>query len=218
MNAARFNTGVLTKRDRIPAGDEHSWLSLIPNEKESLENNWYCVKQPGPNDLKQGITWSEARKREDEFFSMTQPWNELDGIYQKYLRTRKFHVVRFNFEAVGFKRHSTLNIRDDLIVYDSLSEIQEELDKSIFNARTELSALPKEPSKDPRNEISNLLHGFVTKTCQTTWRACLMKTDSSKPSVQHRRNSGRQYDGRRLSFGRLRRSVRKAGLSEAQCF
>ena len=52
MNELTSNTGVLTKPDRIPAGDEHSWLSLIRNEKESLENNWYCVKQLGPNDLK----------------------------------------------------------------------------------------------------------------------------------------------------------------------
>jgi Dynamin central region len=82
-----INPGVLTKPDRIPIGDEDSWLSLIRNEKEALENNWYCVKQPGPHDLKQGITWTEARKREDEFFSTKQPWNELDGMYQKYLRT-----------------------------------------------------------------------------------------------------------------------------------
>ena len=85
MNELTSNTGVLTKPDRIPAGDEHSWLSLIRNEKESLENNWYCVRQPSPNDLKQGITWSEARKREDQFFSSTQPWSELDGIYQNIL-------------------------------------------------------------------------------------------------------------------------------------
>jgi len=45
----------------------------------------------------------------------------------------------------------------------SLPEIQQELDKSIFNARFALSSIPKEPSKDPRNEISNLVHGFVTK-------------------------------------------------------
>lgn len=46
------------------------------------------MKQPSSNDIKQNITWAEARQREDEFFSMTAPWSDLDGVYQKYLRTR----------------------------------------------------------------------------------------------------------------------------------
>lgn len=79
--------GVLTKPDRIPSGEESRWLPFIRNEKEPLENNWYCVKQPNSVDLKQGVTWAQARAREDEFFSITAPWSELEGIYQKYLRT-----------------------------------------------------------------------------------------------------------------------------------
>lgn len=146
--AGKRTIGVLTKPDRIPAGDEESWLALIRNEKESLENNWYCVKQPGPHDLKKGITWTEARKREDEFFSTHQTWNELDGVYQRYLRTGNL-VDRLSL------------ILSDLIS-KRLPEIQEELEKSILSARLALSMLPKEPSNDPRNEISNIVHRFVT--------------------------------------------------------
>jgi Dynamin central region len=79
--------GVLTKPDRIPTGEESSWLPFIRNEKESLEHNWYCVKQPSSFDLRQNPSWADARRREDEFFSMTAPWSELDSFYQKYLRT-----------------------------------------------------------------------------------------------------------------------------------
>jgi hypothetical protein len=82
-----FYTGVLTKPDRIPAGEESSWLGFIRNEKEVLENNWYCVKQPGSNELKQGMTWMDARRSEDQFFSITAPWYDLDEMYKKYLRT-----------------------------------------------------------------------------------------------------------------------------------
>lgn len=81
-------SGVLTKPDRIPAGEEHGWIRFIRNEREPLDNNWYCVKQPSSNDIKQNITWTEARKREDDFFTLTAPWSELDTMYHKYLRTR----------------------------------------------------------------------------------------------------------------------------------
>lgn len=83
----KIAAGVLTKPDRIPLGEESSWLAFIRNEKEPLENNWYCVKQPSSNDIKLGITWEEARAKEREFFSMTYPWSELDAMYQKYLKT-----------------------------------------------------------------------------------------------------------------------------------
>jgi len=77
----------LTKPDRIPTGEETNWLPFIRNEKEPLVNNWFCVKQPSSNDLKSNLTWDQARKREDTFFSSTAPWSELDSVYQKYLRT-----------------------------------------------------------------------------------------------------------------------------------
>ena len=78
---------MLTKPDRIPAGEEANWVAFIRNEKETLENNWYCVKQPSSSDLKQGITWAQARQGERDFFAMTPAWSELDAVYQKYLKT-----------------------------------------------------------------------------------------------------------------------------------
>ena len=51
-------------------------------------------------------------------------------------------------------------------IYISLPEIQQELERSIISTRFALSMLPREPSNDPRNEISNLLHGFVTGLVQ----------------------------------------------------
>lgn len=144
--------GVLTKPDRIPVGEEANWLPFIRNEKEPLENNWYCVKQPSSNDIKQKITWSEARQREDEYFSMTAPWSDLDTMYQKYLRTSNL-VERLS------------SILSDLIS-KRLPQIQDELEKSIFKAREALNSLPKAPSNDPLNEIATLLHVFISDVFQ----------------------------------------------------
>ncbi|KAJ6564726.1 P-loop containing nucleoside triphosphate hydrolase protein [Mycena capillaripes] len=139
--------GVLTKPDRIPRGDEESWLPLIRNEQEALENNWYCVKQPSSQDLKQGITWEEARARENDFFTITSPWSELDPMYQKYLRTSNL-VDRLS------------SILSDLIS-KRLPQIQIELENTIQRTRAGLLQLPKPPSSDPVGEVAGLLHLFI---------------------------------------------------------
>lgn len=139
--------GVLTKPDRIPTGEEVNWLSFIRNEREPLENNWYCVKQPSSSDLKQKITWQDARRREDEFFSMTAPWSELDTVHQKYLRTANL-VERLS------------SVLSELII-KRLPQIQDELEKAIAETRLALNSLHKEPSNDPLNEIVTLLHIFT---------------------------------------------------------
>ncbi|KAJ7107917.1 P-loop containing nucleoside triphosphate hydrolase protein [Mycena epipterygia] len=139
--------GVLTKPDRIPRGDEESWLPLIRNEQEALENNWYCVKQPSSQDLKNGITWEQARSRENDFFTLTPPWCDLDPMYQKYLRTTNL-IDRLS------------SILSDLIS-KRLPEIQIELENTIQKTRVSLQQLPKPPSSDPVGEIATLLHVFV---------------------------------------------------------
>ncbi|KAF9447051.1 hypothetical protein P691DRAFT_732102 [Macrolepiota fuliginosa MF-IS2] len=139
--------GVLTKPDRIPVGEEPGWLQFLKNEKEPLENNWYCVKQPSSSDLKKNWTWKEAREKENEFFAATAPWCELEGIYQKYLRTSNL-VERLS------------SILSDLII-KRLPEIQDELEKSIHKTRESLALLPREPSKQPVNEVATLLHEFA---------------------------------------------------------
>lgn len=82
-----ISIGVLTKPDRIPSGEENRWLRFIRGEYETLQNGWFCVKQPNSKMLFQGITWAEARTQEDGYFSMTAPWSSLESTYQNYLRT-----------------------------------------------------------------------------------------------------------------------------------
>lgn len=81
-------TGVLTKPDRIPLGEEFLWLPYIRNEGVPLKNNWFCVKQPSSDDLKQHWTWEQAREKESDFFANSAPWNGLEDTYLVYLKTR----------------------------------------------------------------------------------------------------------------------------------
>ncbi|THU89402.1 hypothetical protein K435DRAFT_677975 [Dendrothele bispora CBS 962.96] len=142
--------GVLTKPDRIPAGDEGRWVQFIRNEVPGyiLSNSWYCVKQPNSVQLREGITWEQARAKEDEFFTMTSPWSDLDPMFQRYLRARNL-VERLS------------RILSDLIS-KRLPEIHKELENSISITRGQLSELPKAPSRDPLSEITTLIVRFTS--------------------------------------------------------
>ncbi|KAL1690988.1 P-loop containing nucleoside triphosphate hydrolase protein [Schizophyllum commune] len=139
--------GVLTKPDRIPSGEEHHWISFIKNEKEPLEHNWFSVKQPSSHELKQGITWAEARQSENNFFSSTPPWSEMDAMYQKYLRTTNL-----------IKRLS--DILSDLVA-KRLPEIHDEIEAALRGVSEMLEQLPPPPSADPRADIMRLVHAFT---------------------------------------------------------
>ncbi|KAF9047682.1 P-loop containing nucleoside triphosphate hydrolase protein [Panaeolus papilionaceus] len=140
--------GVLTKPDRIPTGEAENWVAYIRNEKEPLDNNWFCVKQPSSNELKEIKTWSAARNREHEWFSATSPWCELDSVHQKYLRTGNL-VMRLS------------SVLSDLIS-KRLPEIHQELERTMQDTQTRLSRLPREPASDPRSAICTLLHEFMS--------------------------------------------------------
>ncbi|KAG8220546.1 P-loop containing nucleoside triphosphate hydrolase protein [Butyriboletus roseoflavus] len=139
--------GVLTKPDRIELGTEPAWLSILRNETEPLLNNWYCVKQPSPQDVSRGITWAEARRQENEWFSSTQPWASLESQYQRFLRS-SFLTERLSL------------ILAELIA-KRLPKIQEELANAIQETNTKLRSLPKAPSTDPIGEVLHALGNFV---------------------------------------------------------
>jgi len=77
----------LTKPDRIPPGDEHGWLLLLRNVRERYKHGWHCVKQPSGDEVKDGITWAEARDAERIFFAETEPWASLDTFVRGRLGT-----------------------------------------------------------------------------------------------------------------------------------
>ncbi|THU86708.1 hypothetical protein K435DRAFT_868021 [Dendrothele bispora CBS 962.96] len=67
--------GVLTKPNRISVGDEGLCVRFIRNDVPGciLSNSWYCVKQPNTVQLRDDITWKQAREKEHELSSVTSP-------------------------------------------------------------------------------------------------------------------------------------------------
>ncbi|KAI0628425.1 P-loop containing nucleoside triphosphate hydrolase protein [Trametes polyzona] len=139
--------GVLTKPDRIPLGEEDSWLRYIRNQEESLTNGWFSVKQPDSHALAEGITWEKAREQERQFFTTTPPWNKLDSEYQNHLGTSRL-VERLS-DVLTAKIAQRLPI------------IQEELQDLLTATDEQLNKLPKPPSSDALSEVLHLLSTFT---------------------------------------------------------
>ncbi|KAH8088967.1 P-loop containing nucleoside triphosphate hydrolase protein [Cristinia sonorae] len=138
--------GVLTKPDRIPIGEEENWIRFIKNDYEALENGWYSVKQPDSRALKAGISWSDAREKEREFFTLTSPWSELDFVYQRQLGT-------------GNLTERLSDVLSELIA-KRLPDFQDELQKLLQGTEETLRKLPKPPSPDALGEVLHIVSEF----------------------------------------------------------
>ncbi|KAI5117952.1 hypothetical protein M0805_004717 [Coniferiporia weirii] len=139
----RRTIGVLTKPDRIEPGEEQRWIKCLRNESQPLELGWFCVKQPDPAQLKQGITWKEAREREREFFSSREPWCDLSP---RNLGTPQL-VARLS---------DTLS---DLIA-KRLPELQNELQVLLQRTEESINELPVPTSSDALAEMVQFISHF----------------------------------------------------------
>ena len=59
-------------------------MRFIKGEAEHLTNGWFAVKQPATKDLKEGITWEEAREQERSFFSTTSLWSSETEYWHQF--------------------------------------------------------------------------------------------------------------------------------------
>jgi hypothetical protein len=86
-----YDLGVLTKPDRIPTGEEGSWTRRIQGyyDEEDGGLKYFSVKNPDSQDIRNGITYEQARQKETEFFTTQAPWSSLDWVYQQRLGTEK---------------------------------------------------------------------------------------------------------------------------------
>lgn len=144
--------GVLTKPDRIPAGEEAMWIGKIRSGGVNGGIEYFSVKNPDSQDIRNGITYEQAREREAEFFSTREPWSNLEWLCQRRLGTDKLT------KRLGQVLSSLISKR--------LPELQEELDRLLGQTRQDISRLPKPPSSEPVSEILKLI-GASVRSIQT---------------------------------------------------
>ena len=109
-----YGLGVLTKPDRIPTGEEGSWIRRIQGYHDEEEGGikYFSVKNPDSQDINNGITYEQARQREVDFFATEEPWASLDWVYQQRLGTENLtrHLGQALSDLISRRQvHSTLN-------------------------------------------------------------------------------------------------------------
>ncbi|KIM31729.1 hypothetical protein M408DRAFT_327180 [Serendipita vermifera MAFF 305830] len=137
---------VLTKPDRIAAGEHTTWVSLLSNEQERFRHGWHCVKQANQQQLDEGISWKQARDAELDFFETTEPWSSLDDSIKSRLGTQ------FLTDALG-------KILFELIC-KRLPDIFAEVERKVRRVKDLLAKLPTKLVGDPVMTIYNMVELF----------------------------------------------------------
>ncbi|KAH8110479.1 P-loop containing nucleoside triphosphate hydrolase protein [Phellopilus nigrolimitatus] len=130
-------------------GDEEHWTRLVKNEEEQLELGWFSVKQPNTIQLRQGLTWSQARDAEEEWFQSTVPWSVLPSRYSGNLGTNNL-VERLS---------DTLS----KLIARRLPELRKEVDDLLQQTEDELKELPVPLSDDALAEMMRMITSFCTE-------------------------------------------------------
>jgi hypothetical protein len=131
--------GVLTKPDRIAAGEESQWKAVVEGSSFNLSLGWYVVCNPNQQQLEAGVSFAEARGMEKEFFAAAEVWR--DPLVKSQLGVD--------------------NLRGDLskhlvrLIQRALPKMLLELNDKLGEVRERLSELPAE-IVSPRAEYSKL--------------------------------------------------------------
>lgn len=79
--------GVLTKPDMREHGADSRLLAAFRGERDVLKRGVYVVRQPDTHERSRGISFVEARRQEDAFFSGPE-WRNLPPHLRRRLGTR----------------------------------------------------------------------------------------------------------------------------------
>ncbi|KAF8589012.1 hypothetical protein K439DRAFT_1333756 [Ramaria rubella] len=139
--------GVLTKPDRIEVATGDKWAAVLRNEENKLLNGWFCVKQPDPTELRQKVTWEDARLREDIFFSHQEPWKSLADRHKR--RLGSMNLIRYLSRLLS------------KLVALRLPDVEKELEASLEDINRRLRLLPAPKFDDPSSELVGLIFEFA---------------------------------------------------------
>ncbi|EUC48572.1 hypothetical protein COCMIDRAFT_34056 [Bipolaris oryzae ATCC 44560] len=189
LKAVNRCIGVLTKPDRLPAGSRHDKLKEVFDQKRfALGYGYFVVKNPGQDEINQGISHREARTREEHFFREDTTWSSTFKAYEEYFGT--LNLQAFLSKTLAEQMIKRLPMIEQHII-ERLSWVEQELKKfpepATANASRIISDIILDFSLDVRREIEA---EFPHKEWRNKWKA-LQKNfstylESIKPTIKLR--------------------------------
>ncbi|KAI0696227.1 P-loop containing nucleoside triphosphate hydrolase protein [Cerioporus squamosus] len=147
--------GVLTKPDTLPPGSTKSremWLDVIEGRRHQLKHGYFCTRQPDDDKRLSGVSTSEARAAEADFFRTTSPWST----------------------SISQGRFGTLNLVKSIselltrIISDSLPKLIGEVSSQLAACNKQLNSLPPLITTEPAAFVLNLVVTFCATSCNTS--------------------------------------------------
>ncbi|KAJ7189190.1 P-loop containing nucleoside triphosphate hydrolase protein [Mycena filopes] len=145
--------GVLTKPDLISAGSTKSralWLDVIEGRRHPLLHGYYCTRQPDEEERAKGMTASEARRAEIDFFATAPGWSTST------------EQNRFGTDTLI----STLSSLLVQIIVEKLPTIRQIAHMHLEQCRAALATLPEPSTEDPATHMLTLITEFCSEIKQ----------------------------------------------------
>ncbi|KAL8280533.1 hypothetical protein RQP46_007181 [Phenoliferia psychrophenolica] len=142
--------GVLTKADRLPKGEEETWIRILRNQRVGsvLRHGYYSTKLSNAEELLANPSFAAARQAEEQYFSETKPWSTLEVEHKSRLGTKKLT--------------DALSQLLQQYIREKLPGLVAEVNQSLAEVRNQIRALPAPPSADASFELIQLATRFTT--------------------------------------------------------
>ncbi|KAI8819361.1 P-loop containing nucleoside triphosphate hydrolase protein [Fimicolochytrium jonesii] len=139
--------GVLTKPDTIEAGTHDRWLQVMLGHQYNLKLGYWMIKNPSKADLDRNITFDEARKMEEAFFSGQAPWSTI-----------RRQLDRFGIDSLRRELSRQLTMLTEMSIPDMQSRTEEAIQATVV----ELNNLPPSLGENSRIELLQMVRHFCT--------------------------------------------------------
>ncbi|KAF2638633.1 P-loop containing nucleoside triphosphate hydrolase protein [Massarina eburnea CBS 473.64] len=148
LKATNRCIGVLTKPDRLPAGNSREKLqAILGGNRFALGNGYFVVKNPDQNGINMGLTHRDARAQEERFFTLNEPWS---------MTTFQAYQHRFGTKNL----QATLSIKLCTQIVNKLPEIRQQVQTRLAQVEAELEQLPEPPGFNAIRTISDMIQAF----------------------------------------------------------
>jgi hypothetical protein len=143
----QVRTGVLTKPDRLPQGESAQALAqVLDGSRFAMGHGYFVVKNLNTNEIHQGLTHTEARRMEKQFFATASPW------------ATELQPFRPRFGTVNLQHYLSTKLGNR--VMQELPVIRDQIENRLEAVEAELCRIPDTPLHTAVRTVADIIQDF----------------------------------------------------------